>query len=104
MLIYSALRLVLFVAALLVGYLVGLGGWLLPLVALVVAFAVSYLALRTQRDAAAAWLAERDQRRKERKQGMDRLIDEDADAEDAAVDGRTEPADGTAGDGPGRRS
>nr|WP_246246341.1 DUF4229 domain-containing protein [Isoptericola sediminis] len=104
MLIYSALRLLVFVAALVLGYLVGLGGWLLPLVALVVAFAVSYLALRRQRDDAAAWLAERDRRRKERTRG-DTRIDEDAAAEDAVLDAdRSEHADGTAADGPQQRS
>ncbi|MEG3615996.1 DUF4229 domain-containing protein [Isoptericola haloaureus] len=82
--IYSALRLLILVAVLVLGYVVGLGGWLLPLVALVVAFAVSYLALPRQRDAAALWLAERDRERKERRE---RVVDEDAAAEDAALDG-----------------
>ena len=55
---YSLLRLGLFGAALVVLWLVGMGGWLLVLVAVVIAFALSYVLLGRQRDAAARWLAE----------------------------------------------
>lgn len=91
--IYTVLRLGIFAGAIGLGYLAGLRGLLLLLLAVVVAFAVSYLALPRQKDAAAAWLAERAQRRADAKgggkQGIDRVIDEDAAAEDAAFD---EPA------------
>ncbi len=82
-LVYSLLRLGLFFAALVVGYVVGLRSWLLVLVALVVAFAVSYLALARQRDAAALWLARRSERRKA---ARTERVDEDAAYEDAVVD------------------
>jgi hypothetical protein len=84
---YSALRLLLFAAALGVGYVAGVRGWLLAVVALVVSFAVSYLALPKQKDAAAAWLAARAERRAaERgstKETLESRIAEDAAAEDA---------------------
>ena len=51
--IYSVLRLGLFLAALVGLWLAGMGGWLLVLVAAVVAWAVSYAVLGRQRDAAA---------------------------------------------------
>ncbi|MFI2103579.1 DUF4229 domain-containing protein [Isoptericola sp. NPDC019693] len=79
---YTVWRILLFVAALGAGYLLGLRSWLLVLVAAVVAFAVSYLALSKPRDAAARWLAEKDQRRKD---GADRH-DVDSDFEDSVVD------------------
>ncbi|WP_402462162.1 DUF4229 domain-containing protein [Isoptericola aurantiacus] len=84
--IYTVLRLVIFAGALGVGYLVGLRGLLLVLVGVVVAFAVAYLALPRQKDAAAVWIAERAQRRAQGKEGLNKVIDEDAAAEDAAVD------------------
>ncbi len=87
-LVYSLLRLGLFVALLVVGYLAGLRSWLLLLVALVVAFSVSYLALRRQRDAAAVWLAERSARRQAAKE---QTVDEDAAYEDSVVDQADSP-------------
>lgn len=81
--LYTALRLLLFVVVLGVGYLVGLRYWLLVVVAAVVALAVSYLALRRQRDAAAVWLAQRAERRRT---AVAREVDEDAAYEDAVVD------------------
>jgi uncharacterized membrane protein len=83
--LYTLWRVLLFVVAFGVGYLAGLRGWLLVVVAAVVALAVSYLALRRQRDAAALWLAERAQRRKAAV-GRSRATDEDAAYEDAVVD------------------
>ncbi|WP_407319058.1 DUF4229 domain-containing protein [Isoptericola halotolerans] len=80
--IYTLLRLLLFAVALGGGYLVGLRSWLLVLVAVVVAFAVSYLVLPKQKDAAARWLAERAERRRAGQEGLGRIIDEDAAAED----------------------
>jgi hypothetical protein len=88
LLVYTLLRLGLFVALLVVGYLVGLRSWLLLLVALVVAFTVSYLALRRQRDAAAVWLAERSERRRAAKE---QTVDEDAAFEDSVVDQADSP-------------
>ena len=57
--IYSVLRLGLFAAALVGLWLAGMGGWLLVLVAALVAWALSYAVLGSRRDAAARWLAER---------------------------------------------
>lgn len=82
---YSALRLGLFAVALLGLWLAGMGGWLLVVVAALVAFALSYVLLRRQRDAAASWLATR-------RTGVDprprfsRAVEDDAAAEDAAAD------------------
>jgi antibiotic biosynthesis monooxygenase (ABM) superfamily enzyme len=89
LLVYTLLRLALFAVVLVVGYLVGLRSWLLLLVALVVAFAVSYLALPRQRDAAAVWLAERTQRRKAARER--RTTDADAEYEDSVVDQADSP-------------
>jgi hypothetical protein len=79
---YTVWRILLFVAALGAGYLLGLRSWLLVLVAAVVAFAVSYLALSRPRDAAARWLAEREQRRKDGSAAPD----PDSDYEDSVMD------------------
>lgn len=89
--LYTLWRVLLFVALLGVGYLVGLRSWLLVVVAAVVALAVSYLTLRGPRDAAAAWLAERAERRKATGERFSRKIEDDAAYEDAVVD-RTDDA------------
>ncbi|GAA1716344.1 hypothetical protein GCM10009809_10560 [Isoptericola hypogeus] len=90
--LYTLWRILLFAAALGAGYLLGLRSWLLVLVAAVVAFAVSYLALSRPRDSAARWLAERDARRR----AQPRVVrDEDTDFEDSVVDadsGDTDPS------------
>lgn len=57
--IYSLLRLGLFAAALAGLWAVGMGGWLLVVVAAVVAWALSYVLLGAPRTAAATWLAQR---------------------------------------------
>lgn len=62
--VYSLQRLALFAAALVVLAWLHLGGWLLVVVAAVVAWAVSYLALAGPRDRAALWIAERVERRR----------------------------------------
>ncbi|MCA5895024.1 DUF4229 domain-containing protein [Isoptericola sp. NEAU-Y5] len=80
--LYTLWRILIFVGALGLGYLLSMRSWLLVLFALVVAFAVSYLALRRPRDAAAAWLAER----AERRQGARTGHDADTDFEDSVVD------------------
>lgn len=86
MVIYSVLRVLLFAVAAVVLYLVGMRGWLLVLVAAVVALAVSYLALQKPREAAAVWLAERSARRARTGERFSRSVEDDAALEDAAVD------------------
>lgn len=75
---YSLLRLAIFVVTVGVLYLVGMGGWLVVLVAAIIAAAVSYLALAKQRDAAAVFLEDRAARRTRRPS----TADADAAAED----------------------
>lgn len=83
--IYSLLRLALFGGAIGLLYLAGMRGWLLPVVAVVVAMTVSYLTLRRPRDAATQWMAARaDRRRAER--AVFPKIDADAEHEDAQLD------------------
>lgn len=57
LLLYSVLRVLLLLGALGLGYLLGLRSWLLVLVAVVIAAALSYLFLRGPRDAAVGELA-----------------------------------------------
>ncbi|WP_020016019.1 DUF4229 domain-containing protein [Promicromonospora sukumoe] len=83
--IYSLLRVALVAAALGVLYLVGLRGWLLPVVAVVVALAVSYLTLGKPRDAATRWMADRAERRAAQRAATPK-VDADAAHEDAEVD------------------
>ncbi len=78
---YSLLRLLLLAAALGLGYLLGLRGWLLAVLATVIAALASYALLAGSRDAAAAQLAEGASRRRPRSS-----VDDDAVHEDAAVD------------------
>lgn len=85
--IYSLLRLALFGAALGLLYAAGLRGWLLPIVAVVVALALSYLTLRKPRDAAALWMAARAERRTAERAVLPRT-DADAAHEDAQFDER----------------
>ncbi|WP_275006281.1 DUF4229 domain-containing protein [Promicromonospora iranensis] len=85
LLIYSLLRLALFGAALGLLYLVGLRGWLLPVVAVVVALALSYLTLSKPRDAATRWIAARADRRAAERAVFPK-VDADAAHEDAQVD------------------
>ncbi|OLT54217.1 DUF4229 domain-containing protein [Cellulosimicrobium sp. CUA-896] len=84
--VYSVLRLLLFAVAVGALWLVGLRGWLLVLVAAAVALMLSYLTLRGPRDAASRYLAERAERRARTKERFSRAIEDDAAAEDAAVD------------------
>jgi hypothetical protein len=85
LLIYTLLRLALFGAALGLLYLVGLRGWLLPLVAVVVALALSYLTLTKPRDAATRWIASRSDRHAAERAVFPK-VDVDAAHEDAQVD------------------
>lgn len=83
--IYTLLRLALFGVAFGLLYAVGLRGWLLPIIAVVVALAVSYLTLRTPRDAATQWMADRAERRAAERAATPK-IDVDAAHEDAELD------------------
>lgn len=100
--IYSVLRLALIVAVGFVLYLVGMRGWLLGVVAVLVALLVSYLALRRQREAAALYIATRRSDRQASGVRLGERLDRDNAAEDDAVDGSTpvtapgRPARGTA--------
>lgn len=88
--IYSVLRLGLFALALVALGVVGMGGWLLVLVAALVAWAVSYAVLGARRDAAALWIAER---RGAVRPRFGAGVESDAAAEDAAAEHSTaEPA------------
>lgn len=95
---YTVLRLLIFAAAFGVGYLAGLRSWLLLLVAIVVAFAVSYILLAKQKDAAALWIAARAERRRTGDEGLAKVIDEDAAAEDSVFDS-DQPVGGRRPDG-----
>lgn len=83
--IYTLLRLALFGAAFGLLHLAGLRGWPLPIVAVVVALAVSYLTLGRPRDAATRWMAERAERRAAERAAAPK-IDADAAHEDAQLD------------------
>jgi hypothetical protein len=85
LLTYTLLRLALFGATLGLLYLVGLRGWLLPTVAVVVALALSYLTLTKPRDAATRWIAARTDRRAAERAVFPKA-DADAAHEDAEVD------------------
>ena len=85
--IYSVLRLALIVAVGFVLYLVGMRGWLLGVVAVLVALLVSYLALRRQREAAALYIATRRTDRQTSGVQLNARLDRDNAAEDDAVDG-----------------
>ncbi|WP_304606160.1 DUF4229 domain-containing protein [Actinotalea lenta] len=80
--VYSAQRLGLFVVALLVLFWLHLGGWLLVLLAALLAWALSYVLLGRSRDRAALWLSDRVEARR----AGPRVVDPDAAAEDAEVE------------------
>lgn len=82
---YTLLRLAYLGAAFGLLYGVGLRGWLLPIVAVMVALAASYLTLSRPRDAAAQWMADRAARRAAERLAAPK-IDADAAHEDAQVD------------------
>ncbi|WP_336721510.1 DUF4229 domain-containing protein [Cellulosimicrobium cellulans] len=90
--VYSVLRLLLFAAALGVLWFAGLRGWLLVLVAAVVALMLSYLTLRKPREAASRYLAARAEHRARTGERFSREIEDDAAAEDAALDAAAEDA------------
>lgn len=85
--VYSLLRALIFLAATGVLWWVGMRSWLAPLVGAVIAWALSYVLLPKQRDAAARHVAARAQ---QRAAGRVSRADEDAAAEDAAAEGAAE--------------
>ncbi len=85
-LIYSLLRLVLLIGAGAGLYLLGMRGWLLPMLAIIIAAMLSFLLLRSYADATAQYFAQRREKKRRTVDRVDHLISTDADAEDAAVD------------------
>ncbi|HWS58583.1 MAG TPA: DUF4229 domain-containing protein [Actinotalea sp.] len=81
--VYSALRLAILLAALAALWAVGMGGWLLVVVAALAAWAISFLVLAGPRDRAALWLAERAERRRAAGTRFTPGVEADALAEDA---------------------
>lgn len=92
LLLYTLYRVLVFAAAFVLLLWAGANPLLAVVLAAVIAFAVSYLFLRGPRDAAAAWLAGRAERRGQRAQRFSRESEADAAYEDSVVD-----ADGDAG-------
>lgn len=109
--VYSALRLGLFLATLLILRALGVGGVLSLVIALVVAMLLSFIVLRRQRDAVTLALMERrrgtggagqagtDRAARRPRRTFSHWLADDAAVEDAALDARdtTRPGDGTAG-------
>lgn len=85
--LYTLWRVLLFAVVLVLLWWAGLRGWLSVVVAAVVALALAYLFLKGPRDAAAAWLAQRAQRRRATGERFSRDAEADAAYEDAVVDG-----------------
>jgi hypothetical protein len=79
---YTLLRLALFAVATAGVWYVGMRSWLAPLVGVLLGYALGYVLLGRQRDAAAAYV----QRRAEGRPHRGTATDEDAAVEDAAVD------------------
>lgn len=93
---FSLARLGLFAAALVVLYLVGMGGWLWVVTAAVIAWGLSYVLLGSMRDAALLYLANRPKTRKPSDDEVeeDALLDSDAvgaDALPASDEAATDP-------------
>lgn len=87
LIVYSVLRLAVLAAAMLALWAVGMGGWLLVVVAALAAWAISYVVLAGPRDRAALWLAERARRRREAGSRFTPGVEADAAAEDAEAEG-----------------
>lgn len=94
--IYSALRIALIVLVGVVLYLVGMRGWLLGVVAVLVALLVSYLALSRPREAAALYIANRRTQRQTSGVRLNARLDRDNADEDDAVDSRVPSTEPTA--------
>jgi hypothetical protein len=88
LLVYTVLRLALFVGVLAVIALIGARGWLLLLLAAVISFALSYVLLRGPRERLAEQVAARADPSRRRPGRLSNALDDDARAEDDAVDGR----------------
>ncbi|WP_024286869.1 DUF4229 domain-containing protein [Cellulomonas sp. KRMCY2] len=101
LIVYSVLRLGLFGMALLGLWAVGMGGWLLVVVAAFVAWALSYLVLAGPRDAAALWLAERAEGRRTSGARFTAGVESDALAEDAEAEVAAQDAETETEAGPG---
>lgn len=98
LIVYSVLRLAVLAAAMLALWAVGMGGWLLVVVAALTAWAISYVVLAGPRDRAALWLAERAARRRATGARFSPGVEADAAAEDAEVLGPSgRVAEGTDG-------
>lgn len=82
---YTLLRLAVLVLSCGLTWLLGLRGWLWIIAAVAIAGAVSYLALPRQRIAAVTSLENRSTSREHTRR------DQDAEAEDAVIDGEGEP-------------
>lgn len=89
LLVYSLLRLALFGACWWALAWAGLNPWVAVVAAALVAWGLSYVALRGPRDAAARWLAEQDARRKAGIPNLSARARQDAADEDALVEGST---------------
>ena len=91
--VYSALRVGLFLVVLLVVRVLGVGGVLSLVIAVVVALLLSFLVLRRQRDAVTRALMARDKARRAsgrpRRRSFGERLAEDAAAEDAAAQAAT---------------
>ncbi|HZI98208.1 MAG TPA: DUF4229 domain-containing protein [Actinomycetales bacterium] len=87
LLVYTVLRLALFVAVLAVIALIGARGWLLLLLAAVVSLALSYVLLRGPRERLAEQVAERADPSRRRPGRVSKALDDDARAEDEAAEG-----------------
>ncbi|MCR1982673.1 DUF4229 domain-containing protein [Cellulosimicrobium cellulans] len=99
--VYSVLRLLLLAVALGALWFAGLRGWLLVLVAAVVALMLSYLTLSKPREAASRYLAARAEHRARTGERFSREIEDDAAAEDAEADADAD-ATGRPGTSPAR--
>ncbi|MGC5167615.1 DUF4229 domain-containing protein [Luteimicrobium sp. DT211] len=100
LLVYTVLRLALIAAAWVVLWLVGLTGPIWFVVAVLIGLMVSYAAFRGPRDVAAGWLADRAGRRRAAKGPRGSGIEDDADAEDRAIDAAANPDARTPDDTP----
>ncbi len=92
LLVYSVLRLALFGACWVALVVAGLNAWIAVAAAALVAWGLSYVALRGPRDAAARWLAEQDARRKEGAPQLSARARQDAADEDALVEAQDDDA------------
>lgn len=84
--LYTLYRLLLFAAFLGLLWFAGMRSWLAVIAAALLAWMAGYVLLRTQRDAAVAWIAAREQQRATSGTKARSRAEQDADVEDAAVD------------------